>query len=85
MDLHGKLDSPLRDESVHIECWFLDKQSDGHWLYVFMKTEDMQKAKEAGKSSTKDIHLFHQEFKKLTWDRSTREVLEELVMLDASQ
>lgn len=70
----------LRDESVILECVFLDRTEDGDYLISIMKAESFKKAEDAVRSSLHEIDKFHQQFKRETWGE--RKSLELLVDLD---
>jgi hypothetical protein len=70
----------LRNETIIIEAFFLDSTAEGDFLIVFMKAESFEKAEKSVKSSTYEIDLYHQKFKKEVWEH--RKELETLVDLD---
>jgi hypothetical protein len=70
----------LRDETVIIECAFLDSMPQGDYLIICMKAESVEKSRRAVQVSTHDIDRYHQQFKKDTWESGRR--LELLVDLD---
>jgi hypothetical protein len=70
----------LRDETVIVECAFLDSTPEGDYLIVFMKAESFEKSRRAVQASTHDIDRYHQQFKRDTW--ASGKQLEMLVDLD---
>lgn len=70
----------LRDESVVVECAFLDQTADGDYLISIMKAESFEKMREAVQKSTHEIDAYHQNFKRETWGE--RKQLELLVDLE---
>lgn len=70
----------LRDESVILECAFLDRTDDGDYLIYIMKAESFEKAKESVQNSVHEIDEFHRQFKHETWEDG--EKLELLIDLE---
>lgn len=70
----------LRDETVVIEAYALDRTSEGDFLIAFMKAESLEKSRQAVAVSPHDIDRYHQQFKQDTWE--SRKPLEVLVDLD---
>jgi hypothetical protein len=70
----------LKDESVIVESYFLDRAEDGDYLIAFLKAESFEQARRAVETSTHDIDRYHQAVKKDTWE--SRQELELLVDLD---
>ncbi len=70
----------LRDESVVLECAFLDQTDNGDYLIYIMKAESFVKSKEAVQNSVHEIDEFHQKFKRETWEDGKK--LELLVDLE---
>lgn len=70
----------LHDESVVLECVFLDQTDEGDYLISFMKAESFEKAKEAARNSAHEIDKFHQQFKGEIWEDGKK--LELLVDLE---
>lgn len=70
----------LRDESVILECVFLDQTSEGDFLIYLMKAKSIEKAIEAFEKSTHEIDAYHRNFKSETW--AEMETLELLVDLE---
>ena len=70
----------LREETVIVECAFLDSTPEGDYLIVFMKAESFEKSRQAIQASTHDIDRYHQQFKRETWESG--EQLELLVDLE---
>ncbi|MGL4610296.1 MAG: DUF6176 family protein [Trueperaceae bacterium] len=70
----------LRDESIFLESFFLEKASDGDYLIGYIRAESLEQSREAVKKSTHALDDYHQEFKKACWESG--EKLEVLVDLD---
>ena len=71
----------LRDEGVSIESWFLLSREDGDYLVGYMRSKDFDRANSAVEQSLHEIDAYHQQFKRDTWERDSREELELLVDL----
>ena len=73
----------LRDESAFLETYFLDSNSDGDFLIVYMRAESFERASEAVKESTHDIDAYHKQFQKATWESGrSLELLLDLERID---
>lgn len=70
----------LRDETVLIESYFLERTPEGDFLIAFMKAESFEKARKTAETSTHDIDRYHQQFKADTWE--SLQPLELLIDLD---
>lgn len=57
----------LRAEGMEVESWFLLSLNGEDYLLSYMRTEDMQRAKQVAKESMHDIDAYHQQFKRDTW------------------
>ena len=73
----------LRAEGMEIESWFLLSLKGEDYLLSYMRTEDMQRAKQVAKESMHDIDAYHQQFKRDTWVRGS--VTELQLLVDLSQ
>jgi hypothetical protein len=58
----------LRDESVIVEAYFLDRTDDGEYLIAVMKAESFEQSKRAVEASSHDIDRYHQAFKADAWE-----------------
>jgi hypothetical protein len=73
----------LRDESIFIESFFLEKASDGDYLIAYIRAESLEQSQEAVKKSTHAIDAYHQAFKKACWESGERlETLVDLIRID---
>ncbi|WP_420595610.1 DUF6176 family protein [Deinococcus sp.] len=70
----------LRDETVWLECFFLERTEEGEYLIAVMCAEDFEQSRAAVEHSLHSIDAYHQQFKKDTWQSGER--LEQLVNLD---
>lgn len=70
----------LRDETVIVESWFLDRTEDGDYLIAIMKAESFEKSGEAVKKSVHAIDEYHRQV--MQGIRDERTELELLVDLD---
>lgn len=71
----------LRAEGMEVESWFLLSLKGEDYLLSYMRTEDMQRAKQVGKESMHDIDAYHQQFNRDTWVRGSVTELQLLVDL----
>jgi hypothetical protein len=73
----------LRDETVYLECFFLEQAKDGDFLIAVMTADSFEQSKAAVQSSLHDIDAYHQQFKRDAWDSGQRlELLVDLNRLD---
>jgi L-rhamnose mutarotase len=73
----------LKQEGVHIESVFLDKQGDDDYLIYYMRFRDQEKAQIAFIKSVLNIDKYHAEFKKKVWDsRQKLELLIDFINID---
>lgn len=70
----------LRDESVLLENFFLERTADGDYLIGVMTAESFQRSQAAVRESKHDIDTYHQQFKRDTWESG--EPLELLINLN---
>lgn len=70
----------LRDESIVIECYFLDSTEQGNFLFCVMKAESFEQAKKAVEDSLHSVDEYHKQFKRDVWEEIMP--LEILVDLD---
>jgi Family of unknown function (DUF6176) len=70
----------LRDESIFIESFFLERASDGDYLIAYIRAESLEQSQKAIKKSTQAIDAYHQAFKKDCWESG--EELELLVDIE---
>lgn len=70
----------LAAEGVVIESVFLDMVEGVDYLLYYMRAPSLKKAEEVAAKSLAEIDLYHQNFKKTTWEKASR--LELLVDLD---
>ncbi len=70
----------LRDESIFLESFFLEKASDGDYLIIYIRAESLEQSQKAVTKSTHTIDAYHQAFKKECWESG--ENLELLVDLN---
>lgn len=69
----------LRDETVILECFFLEQTEDGDYLIGMMCVENFEQSRAAVERSLHSIDAYHQQFKKDTWESGKRlELLVEL-------
>lgn len=68
-------------EGMEVESWFLLSLNGEDYLFSYMRTEDMQRAKRVAKESIHDIDAYHQQFKRDTWVRGSVTELQLLVDL----
>ena len=61
----------LRDEGVRVESWFLLTLGGEDYLLSYMRSEDMERAREIAGRSRHEIDAFHQRFKRDTWVRGS--------------
>ncbi len=73
----------LRDETVALECFFLEQAADGDYLICIMAAESFQQSQAAVEKSLHRIDAYHQQFKRDTWKSGHR--LELLVDLNRIQ
>ncbi|AZI43519.1 hypothetical protein EHF33_12820 [Deinococcus psychrotolerans] len=72
----------LRDETVILECFFLEQAEDGDYLIGVMCAENFEQSRAAVEQSLHSIDAYHQQFKKDTWESGKRlELLVELNLL----
>ncbi|MBF8179202.1 MAG: hypothetical protein K2Y13_01120 [Burkholderiaceae bacterium] len=72
----------LEAEGVVIESVFLDTVEGVDYLVYYMRAPSLKKAEVVAVKSLADVDLYHQNFKKTTWEKVSR--LELLVDLDRS-
>ena len=70
----------LRDEGVVIESAFLDSTSEGDFLIYYMKAENLERAREVGRTSAHPIDEYHHQFQRETFESGKQ--LELLVDFD---
>ncbi len=70
----------LRDETVVLESFFLERAADGDYLIGVMTAESFERSQEAVRGSTHAIDAYHQQFKRDAWESG--EPLELLVDLN---
>jgi len=62
----------LRDETVVLECFFLEQEAGADYLICIMTAEDFQQSQAAVEHSLHSIDAYHQQFKRDTWDSGNR-------------
>lgn len=73
----------LRDETVVLECFFLEHAGDGDYLISIMTAESFEQSRAAVEKSLRSIDAYHQQFKKDTWETGSRlELLVDLNRID---
>jgi hypothetical protein len=70
----------LRDESIFIESFFLERATDGDYLIAYIRAESLEQSQEVVAKSTHAIDAYHKAFKKECWESGER--LELLVDLN---
>jgi len=70
----------MRDETVALECFFLERAADGDYLIGVMTAESFERSQQAVRESVHAIDAYHQQFKRDTWE--SVEPLELLVDLN---
>jgi hypothetical protein len=70
----------LQDEEVMVESVFLESNDEGDFLIYYMKVKSFDKAHEVVKNSPHPIDAYHNEFKRATFESSTK--LELLIDFD---
>jgi hypothetical protein len=73
----------MRDESVLLECFFLEQTQNGDYLIGIMTAENFEQSQAAVRESRHDIDAYHQQFKRDTWESG--EPLELLIDLNRIQ
>lgn len=61
----------LSDEGVVMESWFQVKVEGQDYLLCFMRSESMEHARQAGKTSQHAIDAYHKQFQAETWVAGT--------------
>ena len=73
----------MRDETVGLECFFLEQADDGDYLTAVMVAESFEQLKAVVEASLHDIDAYHHQFKRYTWESGRRlELLVDLNRLD---
>lgn len=70
----------LRDETVWLECFFLECAADGEYLIAVMCADSFEQSRAAVEHSLHSIDAYHRQFQKDTWASGER--LELLVDLN---
>lgn len=69
----------LRDETVVLECFWLEQVEGSDYLIAVMTAESFEQSEKAVKQSPHPIDAYHQQFKKDAWESGKRlELLLEL-------
>jgi hypothetical protein len=76
----GEALATLRNETIYLECFFLEHAVDGDYLIGVITAESFEASKEAVQKSLHDIDAYHKQFQKDAWESG--ESLELLVNLD---
>lgn len=61
----------LANEAVWEEVVFLERSDGGEYLVIFMRADDMEHARQVGRTSTAAIDQYHQQFKRDIIESST--------------
>jgi Family of unknown function (DUF6176) len=61
----------LSDEGVVMESWFQVKVEGQDYLLCFMRSESIEHARQAGKTSQHAIDAYHKQFQAETWVAGT--------------
>jgi hypothetical protein len=73
----------LRDESIFIESFFLERAGDGDYLIAYIRAESLEQSQKAVTTSTHAIDAYHKAFKKECWEGGERlELLVDLNRID---
>ncbi|PYE53657.1 DUF6176 family protein [Deinococcus yavapaiensis] len=73
----------LRDETVVLECFFLEQSSDGDYLIAVMTAQSFEQSRAAVQTSLHEIDAYHQQFKRDTWESGKQlELLVDLNRID---
>ena len=70
----------MRDETVYLECFFLEQADDADFLIAVMTARSFEQSRRAVEASLHAIDAYHQQFKRDTWESGSR--LELLVNLN---
>ena len=71
----------LRDEGVEVESWFLCSMNGDDYLLCYMRSKNMERARQVANESLCEIDAYHRQFKRNAWVRGSVTELQLLVDL----